>query len=320
MIKIVYKNILETVGNTPIVKISNNKFPQLNIFAKLEMYNPTGSVKDRAAKYIIDNGIKSGELNEKSIIIESSSGNFGIALSAYCKFKGLAFYCVIDPLITPINEFLIRINSTKVFKVDKRDENGAYLLNRIRQVNKLLKEIPNAFWVNQYANPNNATAYAETLGEEICREMEVVDYLFVGVSSGGTITGLSNKIKTKFPNVKIIAVDIKDSVIFGGVPEKRFIPGIGSSKVPDILLNAKIDDVVMVDECSVIQECQELLTHDNLFVGGSSGAVIAGIKQYFAKQKDFSDVNIVTIFADRGDRYANTIYNESWKREVGLLG
>ena len=192
-------------------------------------------------------------------MIESSSGNFGIALSAYCKESGLKSYCIVDPNISPTNEYLIKTLSTEMIKVTEIDENRGYLLNRIRKVKELQKEIPNSYWINQYENPYNAEAYKETLGKEICDDMNNIDYVFLGVSSGGTITGVSQKVKEIFPNTKIIAVDIDGSVIFGGKSRKRFIPGIGSSMVPSILKEAKIDEVFITNEISTIEMCHELL-------------------------------------------------------------
>jgi cysteine synthase A len=308
----VYTKILDKLGNTPMVKIEPKDLSCINLYAKLEGYNPMGSVKDRAAAYMLKKGIDDGKIKNDTVVIESSSGNLGIALSAFCREFGLKFYCVVDPHISPINEYLISTLSTKMIKVDEPDENGGYLLNRIKKVNELLNEIPNSYWINQYGNSYNPEAYKETLGKEICDELDNIDYIFLGVSSGGTITGLSQKIKEKFPKAKVIAVDIDGSVIFGGKPRKRIIPGIGSSMVPSILKNAKIDEVIVVDEPSTIKMCHELLKEHNLFVGGSSGSVFSAVKKYFKEKKFYTKPNVVVIFADRGDRYINILYNNSW--------
>ncbi|HLP61058.1 MAG TPA: 2,3-diaminopropionate biosynthesis protein SbnA [Candidatus Deferrimicrobium sp.] len=305
-------DILENVGNTPMIQIKIEEIGNINLYAKLEFYNPTGSVKDRAAYYIIEKLLRLKEINKDTTIIESSSGNFGIALSAYCRKYGLKFICVVDPHINRVNEMLIRFSGAQVIKVTEPDENGGYLLNRIRKVIELQKEIDNSYWVNQYGNPYNAEAYSETLAEEIIAEMDRLDYVFLGISSGGTITGVSCKIKKKFPNAKVIAVDIVGSVIFGHPPKKRFIPGIGSSMVPSILKSAKIDDVVMMDEITTIRMCHELVKRYNIFAGGSSGSAFGAIKKYFKEKILDKEAHIVTIFPDRGERYGDTIYNEEW--------
>lgn len=316
---VLYENIFNMVGNTPMIKIEDDNLKNINLFVKLEGFNPTGSVKDRAAKHIVDKIISMNLVNKDTIIIESSSGNFGIALSSYCKSKGLKFYCVIDPLISETNKILIEKLSTKVITVTERDKNGGYLLNRIRKVNELMIENPNSYWVNQYANKYNAEAYSNTLGIEMCNEVNDIDYVFIGVSSGGTITGVSRKIKEIYPNAKVIAVDIVGSVIFGGNPQRRYIPGIGSSKKPEILKFALIDDVIAIEESQVIKECNNLLINHKIFVGGSSGAVFSAIKQYFGGRSFIKKPNVVTLFADRGDRYANTVYNEEWCKEFIYL-
>lgn len=310
------RSILEEVGNTPLVSIAMSDYENINLFTKIEAYNPTGSVKDRAASYILRKLLESGEINQQTTIIESTSGNFGVALSAYCKYYGLPFIAVVDPFITNINEMLIRANGAKVVKVDTPDSRGGYLLTRVEKVKELKCEIENSYWVNQYENPLNARAYYQSLGKELCFQIEEIDYIFLGVSSGGTITGVSQKIKENFPNAQVIAVDVEGSVIFGGESRKRLIPGIGSSMKPKILKNAQIDDFVITDEISTVNACYELLEKHNFFVGGSSGSAYAAVKQYFANRKITEPVNVVTIFADRGERYFNTIFNKEWLDNV----
>ncbi|WP_078557203.1 2,3-diaminopropionate biosynthesis protein SbnA [Bacillus alkalicellulosilyticus] len=308
-----YNELIDRVGNTPLIELKPNWLGNNEMKVKLEYFNPTGSIKDRAAKFIINKLLNSGEINSDTLLIESSSGNFGVALSFFSKINNLNFSCVIDQNINPINEFLIETMSSQVYKITIPDEHGGYLLNRIKKVNELCTSYPNSYWINQYANPYNAEAYYMTLGQELCDELEEIDYLFVGVSSGGTITGLSQRIKEDNPNCKIIAVDVKGSVIFGDKPKKRLIPGIGSSMVPEILNQAIIDDYVHVDELAVIDSCHELLKNHMVYAGGSSGAVFAAVKVYLERiSKPGMNAKIVTIFPDRGDRYSSTIYNNKW--------
>ena len=308
--------ILEKVGNTPLVSIHLNEYDKLNLFVKLEAYNPTGSVKDRAASYILKKLLDSGTIDQDTTIIESTSGNFGVALSAFCKYYGLRFIAVIDPNITKMNEMLIRSNGAEMVKVVEPDRHGGYLLSRIGKVKDLQKQIGNSYWINQYENPLNARAYYHTLGKEICFQIDEIDYIFLGVSSGGTITGVSRKVKENFPNVKVIAVDVEGSVIFSTGSKKRWIPGIGSSMVPKILEEAYIDQVVMTDEASSISACYELLEQHSFFVGGSSGSVLAGIKKFFLNKEIKEPVNVVSVFPDRGERYFDTIYNKEWCEKV----
>ncbi|MEO1099206.1 MAG: 2,3-diaminopropionate biosynthesis protein SbnA [Bacteroidota bacterium] len=311
----VIPSILEHVGNTPLVSVNMDEFKHINLFVKVESYNPTGSVKDRAASYILDKLLKNGTINSETTIVESTSGNFGVALSAFCKHYNLSFIAVVDSHITTINEMLIRSNGAKIIKVTEPDKYGGYLLNRIKKVEELQSKINNSYWVNQYENPLNAKAYYQSLGKELCFQIEEMDYVFLGISSGGTITGVSKKIKENFPRAKVIAVDVEGSQIFKNSPMKRYIPGIGSSLKPKIIEDALIDDVVITDEVSTIQACYELLQKYNFFVGGSSGSVFAGIKKFFADMPK-EKVNIVSVFPDRGERYFDTIYNKKWVERV----
>lgn len=311
-------NILNKVGNTPVVSLPIVNEPNLNIYAKLEFYNPTGSVKDRAACYIIRRLLNDGTINKNTTLIESSSGNFGVALSAYAKQNGLKFICVIDKTTLPVNEMLIRLQGAEVIRITEPDDYGGYLINRINKIKEIINSTENVYWVNQYANPLNARAYYNSLGVEICLEAprQKIDYLFMGISSGGTITGVSQRVRENYPNAKIVAVDVEGSIIFGGKAHKRFIPGIGSSMKPDILKHAIVDKVVYVNEDETIDSCHELLEKHNLYAGGSSGSVYAGIKKYFKENKVDSHVNIMTVFADSGERYITTIYNDKWGQMV----
>ncbi len=308
----IYDNILDKVGKTPLVEIKSKDLKNINLFAKLESYNPTGSIKDRAVSYLIEKLLKKEIINKETSLIESSSGNFGLSLSAYSKKHGLKFYCVIDSKTSPLSETLIKKMGAIIVKVTEADENGNYLINRIKKVKELIKDMPNSYWINQYENKYNAEAYCNTLGRELCNDLNKIDYVFIAVSSGGTITGISQKIKECFPNAKIIAVDIEGSVIFGGLPKKRYIYGMGSSIVPKIIKEAKIDEVVTMDEISSVKMCHELLERYSIFAGGSSGTVFAAVKKYFAEKNYSKKPNVVMIFPDRGDRYMTTIYNQIW--------
>ena len=310
-------DILDYVGNTPMVKIQNCKSKEINLYAKLEGFNPTGSIKDRAASEVIKGLLNNGTINKDTTIIESSSGNFGIALANYCKKYGLKFICVVDPKILTTNEMIIRNTGAEIIKVHEADSAGGYLLSRIAKVKELQKEIPNSYWINQYENEFNAKAYCNTVGKEICDEIDI-DYIFLGVSSGGTITGISNAVKDRYPNAKVIAVDIEGSVVFGQKSKNRSIPGIGSSMVPKILSKSHIDEVVIVNEEETIKSCKRLMKEENIFVGGSSGTVYAAVEKYFSDKQLDKVPNVVAVFADRGDRYSNTIYNDEWCKN--LLG
>lgn len=302
-------NIKKAIGHTPLIELEKEK---IHLYTKFEFLNFTGSVKVWPAYHILSNAIKNNEINEESTIIESTSGNFGVALATLCNILNIKFIPVIDPNINPVYEKQLQLLSTRVVKVMERDETGGYLLTRIRCVKELMENTQHGFWINQYENANNWLAYYHGLGKEIVDCFDKLDYVFLGVSSGGTVTGLSRRLKEKFKNLKVIAVDTEGSVIFGQKPKKRFIPGIGSSMVPPILQEALIDEVIHIPETKAIEGCYELLKKYSLFVGGSSGSVYYAIRQYF-KDKTF-DVppNVLFLCVDSGNAYLDTVYNKEW--------
>lgn len=302
------------IGKTPLTSFNLNDETIVHI--KFESYNPFGSMKDRAALNIISKAFKLGLINKNTTIVESSSGNFGIALAAICKMFKLKFICVIDKNTNQFTEKLLKEYNAEVVRIEKPDKNGGYLINRLAKVQEILNSSHNMYWINQYGNPLNAESYYE-LADEILLEISHPDYIFVPVSSGGTITGVSNRIKEKSPNTKIIAIDCYGSVIFGGQAKKRYIPGMGSSIVPPILKKAIIDDVVTVRETEMIKECRSFLNKTGLMIGGSSGACLSAIRSY--KTLDSKKNSIITIFADRGERYLDTIYNDEWCQKNNLL-
>lgn len=311
----IYDSYLDRHGCTPLARIDIPEFSSLSIYAKLEGTNPTGSLKDRGAAYVIGKLLKEGRIDRNSTLVESSSGNFGIALAAVCQRLKLRFICVIDPNITRTNEMLIRSFGAEVVKVEQPDPQGGYLLNRIKTVKSLVASNPNAYWVNQYGNPLVREAYAETLGTELWNEIPDVDLVFLGVSSGGTIAGLTSKNQERGGRTTIIPVDTEGSTIFGGPPKRRYIPGIGSSMVPQHFSHMRLETPVIVREIDAVAGCRELLTHHGLFVGGSSGSVYHAAKQYLSS-RSMSKGKVVLIFADLGDRYADTIFNDDWSLKL----
>ena len=219
----------EFIGNTPMYLLD---FPDANLYAKLEFNSFMGSIKDRPAVYAFKKAIEDGHIDEDTIIVESSSGNFAIGLAGVCKCLGLKFIAVVDPYITDEKERNLNYLAHQIIKVQQMDQTGGYLLSRIHKVNEILEQNDNAYNINQYQNPNNYMSYYNTMGNEICNSFEKLDYVFAAVSTGGTVTGLSLRLKEKFPNVKIIAVDIEGSLAMGGSPKKRSISGMAITFAP----------------------------------------------------------------------------------------
>jgi N-(2-amino-2-carboxyethyl)-L-glutamate synthase len=193
------RSIETLIGNTPLHKLS---FPFGNLYTKLEYTNCYGSIKDRPALFIIKKLVASGEIHSKTTVIESTSGNFGIALAGICRAIGIKFIAVYDPNIAVQKENLLRLLCYDVIKVEARDETGGFLLNRIKTVKDFIDCNEFSCNPNQYENENNYLSYYYTLGEEICRNFDKLDFAFISVSSGGTIIGLSQKLKEKFPRIK----------------------------------------------------------------------------------------------------------------------
>jgi N-(2-amino-2-carboxyethyl)-L-glutamate synthase len=299
------------IGKTPLAKLA---YERASLYCKLEYNNFSGSSKDRAAYSIISNAIKAGKINDGTTIIASSSGNLAIAIATLCKKIKIKFIPVIDPNINPDYERLLNLISHRVVKVGARDSTGGFLLTRIQTVNDLCATIKNSYCADQYGDPNNFKGYYE-LADEIMGTNKKLDLVFVAVSSGGAITGVSIRIKEKLPRVTIVGVDVEGSVIFGQSPEKRYISGIGSSLVPPILQYAKIDEVAFVSQANIIKGCYELLNEQAIFAGASSGAVYFAAKNYFNTQTP-TGKSAVLIFPDKGTAYLDTVYNKDWERSI----
>lgn len=302
------------IGNTPLIKL-HNMIKNAEIYAKMESYNPLGSMKDRAAENIIREAIARGYVDKDTTIIESSSGNFGLALAAICKKYKLHFICVIDQNINVSIEKYLSAFQAEIVKITEPDANGGYLINRLKMVKQIVSQSDHIYWINQYENFLNAQSYYP-LADEMLEIIPNPDYIFVPISSGGTITGISARLKRRNAHTKIIAVDSVGSVIFGGPSQKRNLPGLGSSIVPPILKNAFIDDVIIVQETEMIRECRQYLDYNGIMIGGSSGACLCAIKKYFNQKTVAPGTQIITIFADRGERYIDTVYSDGWCKSV----
>lgn len=282
-------------------------------YVKLEGLNISGSIKLITARNMIESLEDQKVINSKTKIVESSSGNLGISLSIICKEKGYSFICVTDPNILPDSEKLIRTYGAEVIKVTERDANGGYLASRIEFIHKLLEEDPDCLWLNQYANQANPAAHFSQTAADIYNEFPNLDYLFIGAGTTGTLMGCATYFRKKSPHTKIIAIDSVGSVTFGFPPKKRFIPGIGTSRRPEIVNEALIDDIILVEEGDAVKMCCWLLQKYGLFLGGSSGSVLQGIKAYEDKIPPGSQV--MTISPDFGHKYIDMVYDDQWVQE-----
>src|SRR5438105_6560204 len=297
----------KTLRPTPHVPLA---MEHMNLFAKLEYVNPVGSIKDRPAYWILKRAAERGEICDETTVIESSSGNFASALAAFTRLVGLRFIPVIDPNISSTYESFLRRTCSRVVKVEDRDDTGGFLKTRLRMVKQLCATTRHAYWTNQYANPDAVDAHYHLTAGDICAAFDALDYVFIGVSTGGTIAGVSRRLKECYPKVRIIAVDTEGSVIFGDAPKKRHIPGVGSSIVPPLLSQAAIDDVVLIPERETVAACRELLVTHGLFAGGSSGTAFAAVKRYAPKIA--RSATALFLCADRGTPYLDTVFDPTW--------
>jgi cysteine synthase A len=313
----IINSIKDCIGNTPLFQL-NNLFPDshINVYAKLEMLNLGGSMKDRPAEFLIRKGIEDGKIHSKTHLIESSSGNLGIALALLAKFHRLSFTCVVDPKISQTNLKMIKALGANISMVKEPDEHGGYLQTRIKRVNELLSTTPNAYWINQYANENNCRAHYYGTGREIVEQLDgkPLDILIAPVSTSGSIMGISRRLKEAYPNLSVVAVDAVGSIIFNSPSAPRELPGIGASRVPELLNKDEIDQVIHVNDYESALACREILDKEGIFVGGSSGSVVGAIKKLIPSLTN--KTNIVTIFPDRGERYLDLVYDDQWLNKV----
>jgi N-(2-amino-2-carboxyethyl)-L-glutamate synthase len=315
------KGILETLGDTPLIELrALPKGIESRVFAKIEWFNPAGSIKDRPAANMLRGKILSGELQpNRSIVVESSSGNVAIGLAQICCYYGLRFICVVDANATARNVAILRAYQAEVEMITEPDPvTHEFLPQRLRRVREILDSLPNAFWPNQYANTLNAAAHRQTM-REIAEALDGrVDHLLCAVGTGGTLTGCAQYIREQGLSTEIVAVDAVGSVLFtppntngAARPHRtRLIPGHGASVRPPLLDPSLPDRVVHVSDLECIVGCRRLVLREAILAGGSSGGVMAALERVA------SDIppgrTCVLIFPDGGDRYLDTIYDDAW--------
>jgi cysteine synthase A len=310
--------IVDAIGGTPLVPLSRMFANEpYSVYGKLEWMNPGGSAKDRPALYMLKEAIRRGEINRDTVVIESSSGNLAISLAQLCLYLGLRFICVVDPRTTDQHLRIIRALNAEIDLVDWPDEEtGEYLPARIRRVQELRRQIPNAYWTNQYGNKDNSLAHMETTMKEIGDRLGPIDYLFCGVSSCGTISGCRDYIRSQGWQTRIVAVDAQGSVLFGGAKGPRSFPGLGAGIPPGLYAPELADEVVHVSDNDCIQGCRELVKYEAIMAGASSGGVVSAVRRLSGTIP--SGAVCAVILPDRGERYLATVYNDEWVRSHNM--
>ncbi|WP_339612625.1 2,3-diaminopropionate biosynthesis protein SbnA [uncultured Rubinisphaera sp.] len=302
--------ILEAIGQTPIVKFNrylDSKQVQLSV--KLESANPGGSAKDRPAFQMIQQALAQGEITKDSTIVESSSGNMGIGLAQVCRYHGLKLICVVDPNAQKQNVKIIKALGARIEMVTEPLE-GDFLAARMARVCQLLETIPGSFWPNQYANCQNPKAHELGTIREIDEALAgEIDYLFVATSSTGTAQGCRDYLRTHGRKTQVVAVDAQGSVLFGGKPGMRKIPGLGAGREPRLARNQNFDHLVRVTDIDCVVGCHRAAQCEAVLIGGSAGGVLESVR---SMQYDLSGKSCVAILHDSGTRYLDTVFNEEW--------
>lgn len=302
----IYKSAVELIGKTPLLEAVNLEKKlglKAQILLKLEYLNPAGSVKDRAAKYMIEEARKQGLLKDGSVIIEPTSGNTGIGLASIA--TGLGYRVI---LTMPDTMSVERINILKAYGAEIVLTKGALgMKGAIDKAEALAKEIPNSFIPGQFENQANAQAHRETTGPEIWDDTDGEVAVFVaGVGTGGTITGTGEFLKSQNADIKVVAVEPKDSpILSGGVAGPHAIQGIGANFVPKLLNTEIYDEVITVDSKEAIRMAKLLGKTEGVLVGISSGAALVAAVE-MAKRKEYEGKQIVVLLPDSGDRYYST--------------
>jgi len=287
--------------------------PGHHVWLKMEKYQPTGSIKFKTAVEILDTLEASGALHPGKLVVESSSGNLGVALAFLCRQRGYRFTCVVDPNALAENLQCIGDYGGEIAMVTARDAHSGYLAARQAKVRALLATHPGAIWTNQHANPANARAHERLTAPAVLRNMPNVDVLMVGAGTTGTLLGCMRYMRRAAPRVKVVAVDAVGSVTFGSKPAPRRLPGIGSGVRPalaDAVDALQRPDVHFISERDTIAMCRRLRDQHHVLVGASTGTVVCGLLREARRHP--AGRTFVAISPDGGEHYQNTIYNDEW--------
>ena len=302
----IYKTADELIGKTPLLELSHIEDEyklEANIIAKVEYFNPAGSVKDRIAKKMIDEAIKEGKINKDTVLIEPTSGNTGIGLASVAVAKGLKLIVTMPETMSVERRNIIKAYGAEIVLT----EGAKGMKGAIEKANELAKEYPNSFIPGQFDNPNNPKVHFETTGPEIYEDTDgKVDIFVAGVGTGGTITGVGAYLKSKNKDIKVVAVEPESSpVLSEGKSGPHKIQGIGAGFVPKVLDTSIYDEIIRVSNEDAFATGKLIGKKEGILVGISSGAaVFAAIE--LAKKEENKGKNIVVLLPDTGDRYLST--------------
>jgi 2,3-diaminopropionate biosynthesis protein SbnA len=285
-----------------------------SLYLKCEGFNFAGSIKLKAATAMVEAAERDGRLKPGSILIESSSGNLGVALSMLAASKGYQFLCVTDSRCNLVTRRLMEALGSQVHIITEPDPVGGLLGARLNHVRSLCASDDRYLWLNQYENVENWGAHYRRTAPEIGRAFPHLDVLFVGAGTTGTLMGCARYFREWHRRVRVIGVDAVGSVTFGGPPARRMIPGLGTSVRPAMLDESYVDEVVMVEEVDTIRACYRLAQRGFLF-GGSTGTVVSGAMSWL-RENGTDTMTAVALAPDLGERYLDTIYQTNWIRDL----
>jgi cysteine synthase A len=280
------------------------------LFLKCEGFNFAGSIKLKPATEMVEAAEQAGVLTPESVLVESSSGNMGVALSMLAASKGYRFLCVTDSRCNLSTRLLMEALGAHVHVVTEPSPDGGFLGARIDYIRTLTAPDDRYVWLSQYTNPGNWRAHYLRTAPAIARSFPGLDVLFVGAGTTGTLMGCARYFRQWHRPVRIVAVDSVGSVSFGGAPGRRMLPGLGMSIRPPLLDESFVDEAVHVEEADSIRACQRLARRGFLF-GGSTGTVVSGAMRWLA-QHDTRALTAVAIAPDLGERYLDTVYQDNW--------
>jgi N-(2-amino-2-carboxyethyl)-L-glutamate synthase len=311
------QSLLTQIGKTPLrtLSLSIDGAERL-VYLKMEGANPAGSIKDRTAYSLVCHLESSGMLGPGKTLVDSTSGNLGVALAFITKAKGYGFIAVVDPRASTSSVDLMRRLGAEVQVADSQDKTGNYLLARLERVRQLCESTPSLVWANQYSNPANPRAHFSSTAPELLEQVGgSVDAIFVPVSTGGTLAGIGRYVRCSGISTRIIAVDAVGSLVFSDQSSPRRLTGIGSSRKSDFITRQMYDDFMLVSDAEAFSHCRFLHSETGLKVGGSTGAVLAACSSYLELHPEIGSV--VCMSADYGDAYEDTIYNDAWVQQIG---
>jgi N-(2-amino-2-carboxyethyl)-L-glutamate synthase len=307
----IYKSVHDIILDDVFLELPGfSANTNVQVLLKLEGLNPAGSIKIKTAVGLITDLEDKGILRPHGRVIESSSGNLGVALATVCAAQGYQLTIVTDPLANQHLVQQIRALGARVEQVSERDENGGYLQTRIDYIRKRLADDPELVWTNQYANDANWRAHAATTARSIQRHLGHVDALVVGAGTTGTLMGCAAYFQAHSPSTQIVGVDVEGSVTFGHPPQERFIPGLGASRRPEIFKDIPAIKKVLVPERDSVMMCRRIAAEYGLLTGGSTGTVLVAAEKVAASLPPGS--RLIAISPDLGDSYLDTVYSVNW--------